>query len=149
MEARVAKTTTLHAVRGGKAPLTVVTDFIVSIGGEPDPLLESTICQKYWQCTVQGCRFFMELNGVGTPSDIVFTMHTPICTVPLRRASDILVNTLEKSMMLIGCKAVLIENDLHLGTTLSGQVLTCENLRYHFNLIVNQKKLFFAAINES
>lgn len=140
----------IRKIRGGKDPITLVEEFILRRGFDPDECRrERNTDSARWILSVSDEQELEVLvESMRTPSETSIYMGVNVVTVPIRKSFDVLVSALEIADGLVGIKLSLVGHFLVLSASLGLPGLTVEDLDYHYKLITAQTPWFKEALVE-
>jgi hypothetical protein len=149
---KVKKFSTLNIrkIRGGKDPITLIEEFILRRGFDPDECRrEKGTDSARWMLSVSEAEELEVLvEGMRVPAEASIYMGINVAVVPVRGAHDLLIAALEIADGLVGIKLSLVGHFLVLSASLGLPGLTVEDLDYHYKLITAQQSWFREALME-
>lgn len=138
----------LRKITGAKDPVSLVEEFILRRGFDPDECLKEKDGDiARWMLTLGGGEELEVLvEGIRKPAETTVYMGVNVAAVPLRSAQEMLVAALEISDGLVGIKVSLVGHYLVLSASMGASGATVEDLDYHFKLIDAQESWFKDAL---
>lgn len=131
----------IKKIMGGRDPLRVVEEFLLSKGFDPDK------CKK--ECPPDLARWLVPLKdeseleilveGIKNSASTTIYMGVNIVAIPLRGLQDLLVAALEIADGLVGIKVSLVGHYLVLSASLVASDAGVDDLEYYFSLIESQQ----------
>lgn len=143
-------TVNIRKIRGGKDPISLVEEFILRRGFDPDECRrERNADSSRWILAVsEDEELEVLVESMKSPSETSIYMGINVVIVPVRGTQDVLVSALEIADGLVGIKLSLVGHFLVLSASLGLPGLTVEDLDYHYKLITAQQPWFREAITE-
>jgi hypothetical protein len=135
----------IRKIIGGRDPLRVVEEFLLSKGFDPDK------CKKKegppdlarWLVPLKDeSELEILVEGIKNSASTTIYMGVNIVVIPLRGLQDLLVAALEIADGLVGIKVSLVGHYLVLSASLVASDAGVDDLEYYFNLIESQQAWF-------
>jgi hypothetical protein len=138
----------IRKIAGGRDPLNVTKDFILSLEADPNKS-----CQ---QKSSENMRWLVELSeedeleiildGINTPAQSTIYLGINAYTVPIRNALEVLALALSIADGLVGIKLSLVNNFLVLSSCSSANDLSLEDLKFYYDLLISQRNWFIETL---
>lgn len=135
-------TARIRKISGGKKdPTTIVEDFMVRRGFDPDDCLQKrTNDIAQWLIPLNEEEDLeVTLEGLGRPAETTLYMGVNVLEVSLKELNRVLYAALVASDSLIGAKLSLVNYDLVLSVTTYTSTISTEDVDYFYELITRQK----------
>lgn len=133
----------IKRLEGGRAPLRLVEDFVVSLGGDPEAQeFLSRMDRRKWFVQLDSLPELEVILDGGRSAEAVLYLGIRVTPVLIRRAHEIVTVALEVADSLVGCKVSLVGGFLVLSASISGNSINPENIHYHYSLLELQLPWF-------